>query len=110
MKCMNVPKGFNNAVSSLKFYRTEWGAVAQGDWIAITATEIINFEYSIGFEKSSSTETTDTQKYDLSMQMTEGIEELGVSESETVTESYSHTITLDATQSMKYSTSEKYST
>lgn len=43
MKCVALPKGYNNNVSSMKVFRTEWGAVANGDWIPITATETVNF-------------------------------------------------------------------
>lgn len=95
-----MPSGWNDKVSSLKVIRTAGGQSAIGDWISVTATEGIDFEYYLGFSQNVSEEEQDTESYSLSLQMNEGIK-FGVgSASETVTESYSSTIMTDARTSM----------
>jgi len=49
MECHNMPNGWNDVVSSMEVYRTNNGSSAVGKWTGITATEIIDTTYNIGF-------------------------------------------------------------
>lgn len=93
MHCQALPSGLNDRVSSLQVYRTEFGAEALGDWVSITATEGIEFTYTLGFKRVTSTETITSQSYNLQLQLTSGIKFEVVSEEETITESFSETLT-----------------
>lgn len=103
-----MPSGFSDIVSSLKVYRTEFGVLADGDWVAVTATEGIDFKYTLGFSKVTETETVISQSYDLTMQMTSGISFKVASESETITSEYSESLTYDAKESMEEDITVEY--
>mgnify|MGYP007058519996 CR=1 FL=1 len=76
--------------------------MAQGDWVSITATEGIDYTVTLGFKKLTETETQAQQSYELSMQMTSGISLKVLNESETISESYSEAISVDAKSSFAY--------
>ena len=91
-----MPSGWNDVVSSLKVFRTSHGQKAIGTWVAVTTqTEDIDITYHVGFTKTVTTETMENESYELQMQMSEGIEFEGFSESETITQSYSKSIMND---------------
>lgn len=95
-----MPSGWNDNVSSLAVYRTELGKYSRGTWKGITATEGIDYTVHYGFTTTKSTETIDTEMYSLSYQMTTGMKFELASESETVTEAYTSTITTDTKATM----------
>lgn len=55
MMCINLDD-WNDRANSLQVYRTN-GMPAVGNWVSVTATESITFEYNVGFSTSSTSET-----------------------------------------------------
>ena len=62
-------------------------------WVYFAATEGIDVQIHYGFQSTNTETTTEEQTTTLSYEMTEGFKFMGASESETITESYSNTIT-----------------
>jgi hypothetical protein len=60
MKCINLSElgpGYRNwddKIRSFAVYRSNYGGVARGSWVAITATESIDFTYQVGMSSSQS--------------------------------------------------------
>ena len=75
-------------------FRTGKGTPAIGRWTSVTG-ETVNFTYHVGFDSNKSEEYSDTEKYDLTYEMTAGFKFIGEF-SESINESYSQTLMLDA--------------
>jgi len=107
MRCINIDAmGFGDRTTSLKVYRTANIGTANGTWKAITATTGIDFTVSYGFSYSESQETQTNMQYELSYEMTSGIEFEGISESQTISEKYSYGITTDTETAYSYNIKE----
>ena len=103
MRCINIDAmGFGDRTTSLKVYRTANIGTANGTWKAITATTGIDFTVSYGFSYSESQETQTNMQYELSYEMTSGIEFEGISESQTISEKYAYGITTDTETAYSY--------
>ena len=100
LQCLGMPDGWDNKVSSLIVYRTNQGGKAKGRWLSATSTESFTFTYNVGFKSTVAAEEQETEKWSLSYQMTTGIEFEGITDSETMSESYSGQVMTDTKTSM----------
>lgn len=104
MNCKNLETN-GNRVTSVAIYRNEYLSNATGRWVGVTASETFTFVYHVGFEYSESEATHEEQQTSLSYEMSYGMEFAGVSESTTISESYTETIAHDAEESYTYDVS-----
>ena len=88
MPCISIHDDFNDKNASLMVYRTTSFGNAIGKWVGYTSTEEVEFTIHYGFSTEYSEETTETQQFTLTYEMTSGIEFMGASESETISSSY----------------------
>ena len=99
--------GFGDKTSSLRVYRTANIGAAGGTWKSITASTGIKFKVSYGYQYDESHSTETNMQYELSYEMTSGIEFEGFSESETINSSYTYGITQDTETAYSYNFSEE---
>ena len=96
MRCITMPEGWNDVVSSVAVYRTNHGATAQGRWVGDTATESIDFTYHLGLKYDHTTYTKESIEAKLNFDMHAGIEFEGVGVSGEISAGLSTTIEEDA--------------
>ena len=74
MKCITMPEGWNDVVSSVAVYRNSQGFPAKGHWESYTATESIDFTYHLGLSYNESKYTKESIEASLKLDMHAGVE------------------------------------
>ena len=73
MRCITMPEGWNDVVSSVAVYRTNHGASAKGHWESYTATENVDFTYHLGLKYDHTTYTKESIEASLDMDLHAGV-------------------------------------
>ena len=109
MSCINLTDyGWDDMVSSVAVYRTNFGAYAQGRWQSFTSTEAIDFTFHVGLSSTDSEATQESMSFSMSQDMSMGIEFEGIGSSTSISSSYESGIVSDTTSEFDKSVDVDY--
>lgn len=92
MSCTNVYEDFNDVTSSIEVYRNTFLGEANGYWTSLTGSTDFHYEITVGFSSTHKEATTTENQYQLSYEMTAGINFKIESFSESIKQSYLYDI------------------